>query len=816
MGIILIYAKEVMSKPRIFILILSVLISSVFLASCTDGKHKIPVSIGGVTNNVTDYNAAGGGIQDSPVSDYPRDTSKNWDAGLNLAALIFAGFIILGVYNLILFIIRRNDKTHLWFTILSISGALWILISRQNLIPILVPVLSRGLTAKIEFVCLIIVLIICGRIFKQQSKEEFSRYHPIVMEIFGAGLIILVLLTDSASHFRIVQAYYLAALASIAFILWITAKATRMRKNPDAILHAAGIVMLLAFVNDIAQKNGIIIFDACLSPYGIFIFTMAQVLISSYGFFNLLKGQEESAGYIRIKAEKLEESEKHLNDIYNSISSMILITDSQGRVISSNQAARNSFPSLLNSNVSQLVWNLDPLSERLKADLKNAFTSQMSFEARGKHINDNEGRYYNISLYPCRYEQSGGTVLRIDDITEFEKKDEQFKHAERMEAAGTLAGGLAHDFNNILTGIMGTISFVNYSQMKDEKYVSKTLDRLTLIEHSAGKAVTLVNRIMALAKRQDFVCTGVDLNQMMRNVANICRDTFDKSVDIILECYHEDAFVYADPAQLEQVMINLCMNANHAMTIMKKSGDKWGGVLTILISRIEPASDILTPYPALSDSYCWAVDISDTGVGIDDSTMKRIFEPFFTTKDVGTGLGLVMALNIVQQHGGVVEVKSDIGKGTDFRIILPHYSPSEMMIREPHKEDLIRGEGLILLAEEDDILKKSTRDILGLWGYEVAVADDGVEALRFFKKRHKSIKGVVMNLSLPRISGKELYKEIRRIDERIRVVAVSGIRPDMEMLDELRRDDNGFIELPYSMMELLEKCRDVFSLRGGE
>jgi PAS domain S-box-containing protein len=805
-----------MNKRRIFILILCVLISSALFASCTDTRQKSSGPIGDVIGHIPEKHSAVGGIKDSGLSGYFGDVSENLGAGQNLAAVLFGGFIIIGVYNLILFAIRRTDKTHLFFAMLSITGSLWILISGQDVIPMMFFAHSRDVTAKIEFICLIFTLIISGRFFKQRYKEEFGKYHVTLMEIFGAGLILLFLLTDSRNHFLMVRAFYLVAVFYIAFILWMAANAMSRRRNVDAILPAAGIAMLLAFTGDIARINGIMIFDTSLSPYGLFIFIMVQALVSSYSFFIMLKGEEEITGHIRSKTERLEESERHLNDIYNSISSMILTTDSQGRVVSSNQSARNAFPSLLNTNVPQFIWNLDPLTEKLKTDIKTAFTSQVHFEASKKYIDDNEGRYCSITLYPCRNKQSGGAVLRIDDITEFEKKDEQFKHAERMEAAGTLAGGLAHDFNNILTGITGTISFVNYSQMKDEKYISKTLDRLTLIENAAGKAVTLVNRIMALAKRQDFVCTGVELNQMMRNVVNICRDTFDRSVDIVLKCYHEDAYVYADPAQLEQVMINLCMNANHAMTIMRTSGDKWGGVLTISISRIEQGADVLNPYPALSDSCCWAVDISDTGVGIDDITMNRIFEPFFTTKDIGTGLGLVMVLNIVQQHGGVVEVKSEKGRGTNFRIIMPHYSPGVMVVREPHKEDLVRGDGLILLAEEDDILKRSTRDILGLWGYEVAVADDGVEALRFFKKRHKSIKGVVMNLSLSRISGKELYKEIRKIDGQVRVVAVSGIRPDMEMLDALRRDDNGFIELPYSMMALLEKCRDVFSLRGAE
>jgi CheY-like chemotaxis protein len=249
---------------------------------------------------------------------------------------------------------------------------------------------------------------------------------------------------------------------------------------------------------------------------------------------------------------------------------------------------------------------------------------------------------------------------------------------------------------------------------------------------------------------------------------------------------------------------------------MRKNGDKWGGVLKIISSRIDPESNILAPYPMLSGIRCWSVDVIDTGVGIDDETIKRIFDPFFTTKKTGTGLGLVMVSNIIQQHGGVIEVKSDKNTGTVFRIILPHYSPHINDIQGPAQVELPQGEGLILLAEDDDILKKSTGDILSLWGYEVAVVDDGVEALNFFRKRQNDIKGVIMNLSLPRISGKELYREIKRIDADVKVIAVSGIRPDPNMLDILREDGNGFIELPYSMMELLKKCHDVFFLRDGE
>jgi nitrogen-specific signal transduction histidine kinase/CheY-like chemotaxis protein len=788
------YTQEVMKKFRRLFLMLFVLILSGLLASCINSNDKTPVTLQGIID----------------LSNYDY-------TGQNLPAFMVGVFVIICVYNLLLFRIRRTDKTYLCFSLLSIIGAAWILISQQYFIPSLFSSLASGITAKIEYINLILALIVYGRFVQSQYKEEFSKYPIIIMDAFGTVLLVLILFTEGVKYIHIAQVYVLVVLIYLAYVFWVIIKALKRKRNDAATLLIVSIILIFTILNDIAKRNGIIIFDEYLSLYGLFIFILIEAIIILKRFLLSFRDEEALAMDIQIKKAGLEKTVSHLDTIFNSMSSMLVLSDSEGRITRSNLAAQNSFSILPDNKIPQIIWDLNPFSKKLKTDIRDASLSHTAFEAMGEHLKENESRHYNIFLNPLIYEKTSGAVLRIDDITELEKKDEQLKHSERMEAIGTLAGGLTHDFNNILTGITGTSSLVGHYQLRDKKYVSKTLERLILIEQAVGKAVILVNRIMALAKRQDFNCTSVDLNQVINNVTRICKNTFDKGISIITQNYPEEAYIYADPTQIEQVMINLCLNAHHAMTIMRKNGEKWGGVLKIMTSRIDPESNVLAPYPMLSGSYCWAVDVSDTGVGIDDDMIKRIFEPFFTTKETGTGLGLLMVSNIIQQHGGVIEVKSGNETGTVFRIILPLYYPKHIeQTLDAVQEELPKGEGLILLAEDDDILKKSTRDILGLWGYEVAVADYGVEALKFFKKRHNNIKGVIMNLTLPRISGKELYLEMKKIDADVKVIVVSGIRPDPGMLDILRADGNGFIELPYSMMELLKKCLEVFSIRGGE
>jgi nitrogen-specific signal transduction histidine kinase/CheY-like chemotaxis protein len=777
------------------------------------------VSKGGKTEIivlVSNYHMAYGGIWDPVLLGYPDSIAAKHNAGHNLAAFMFGGFVIIGVYNLILFMIRRDDRVYIYFGLLSFASAVWILISQQYFIYSLFAFMSWEIVTKIECVDLVFALILFGRLIQQQFKDEFNLYPSIIMEAFGAGIVVLVLLIESDKYIHIIQAYFLAAFIFLAYVLWVLFKALKNKRNAAATLLTSSIILIFTLINDFGKRNGIVIFDEYLSQYGLLIFTLVEAFIISHLFLFSYRREEDLSRGIPIKMEGLEKTQNHLNALYNSLSPMLISSNGEGRIIHSNLAAQKHLSILSDNKISQVIWDLKPFPKELKTKIRRAFLSRTSFESKGERFEENERANYNITLKPCTYEKVDGAVLRIDDITELEKKDEQLKHAQQMEAIGILAGGLAHDFKNILTGITGTIALVSHSATGGEKNIPKTLERLALIEQTSDKAGILVSRLMALAKRQDFSCTAVDLNQLIDNIVNISRNTFDKSVAVITEYYPGKSYIYADSMQIEQVMLNLILNAYQAMTIMRKDGEKWGGVLKIVTSRINPDSQLLSTYPMLSGSYCWAVDVSDTGVGMDENTKKRIFEPFFTTKKTGTGLGLVMVSNIIQQHGGVIEVESGKNAGVVFRIILPLYSPHIMKIQEPVHVELPKGEGLILLAENDDILKKSTRDILSIWGYKVIVVEEGVEALKIFRKRQSIIKGVIMNLSLPRISGKELYNEIMKIDSDVKVIAVSGMRPDPDIFDTLRKDGNGFIEMPYSMMELLKKCHDIFSSRGGE
>ncbi|HOS96500.1 MAG TPA: cache domain-containing protein [Deltaproteobacteria bacterium] len=393
----------------------------------------------------------------------------------------------------------------------------------------------------------------------------------------------------------------------------------------------------------------------------------------------------------------------------------------------------------------------------------------------------------------------------IRDVTDRRRMEEQLIQAQKMDTIGTLAGGLAHDFNNVLGGIVSTISIMKYEMYKEQALNPESLRKhIDIMERSGQRAVDMVQQLLTLSRKRDAVFTAVDLGAAVQSVVKICGNTFDKSIEIKVDLPRERSLVQADPTQLEQILLNLCVNANHAMTLMRPEGQPMGGILTISLARVKSDRQFCITHPEAIETDYWKLSVADTGVGIEKHNLSKIFIPFFTTKDkgAGTGLGLSMVYTIVQQHHGFTDVYSEKGMGSNFNVYLPVFESEQECEEAKDLSSIPRGEGLILVVDDEEVMRHTASTILGKCGYRVITAMDGEEGVRVFRERHHEINAVLLDLVMPRKSGEQAYLEMKRIDPNLKVILTSGFRKDERVDMALSCGINGFIQKPYSLERL--------------
>lgn len=382
--------------------------------------------------------------------------------------------------------------------------------------------------------------------------------------------------------------------------------------------------------------------------------------------------------------DALRYTRNYLNNVFQSLPSILISTDPNSVVTQWNTAAEKYSGIASASAMSQVLWDLLPFLNDYRSVFAEVLETGTPRESRKRRVGEppNES-YMDISIYPITYEGQGqdpsfhgvqGVVLRIDDVTELEKKSEHLRQAQKMDTVGKLAAGLAHDFKNIIGGIMGTLSSMRFTleTLEDEETKTSIGEDIEIIEDSAKNGQEMVKRLLNLSgKKQELSRVDVDLNNVVQDALKLCRNTLDKSIAIVENLYASPAMVRAYPSQLDQVLLNLCVNASHAMTIMRQAGEAQGGTLTVEVARIVADSKFKATFPEADKSAdYWRLSVKDTGVGIKPEAREKIFDPFFTTKEKGqgSGLGLSMVYNIVKQNNGFLDVASKVGEGSTFYV----------------------------------------------------------------------------------------------------------------------------------------------------
>jgi CheY-like chemotaxis protein len=382
-----------------------------------------------------------------------------------------------------------------------------------------------------------------------------------------------------------------------------------------------------------------------------------------------------------------------------------------------------------------------------------------------------------------------------------------------MESVGTLAGGLAHDFNNVLAAILGNLSLLQYKLRGGASFQpSEILEYLERMESAGARAVDMVKQLLTLSRRHQVDLVPVDLNLSAKHVRKLGETTFDKSVQVMVHPAAVPAYVLADITEIEQVLLNLCINGIHAMTIMRSKDSAWGGVLTIAVDQVKADGDFQQKHPeAVVGSY-WKLSVNDTGVGMETKTAAKIFDPFFTTKGQGkgTGLGLAMVYNIVQQQHGFIDVYSEVGLGSTFSVYLP--ALEREIGQGPVMDEQVRvnrGHGLILVVDDDDIVRGVAEGILQTVGYTVLTAKNGKEGVERYQEASDSILAVLLDMAMPVMSGREAYIEMKKINPEVKVLLASGFRKDERVDEILGLGVKDFLQKPYTITTLALAMKKV-------
>ncbi|NOT08431.1 MAG: response regulator [Gemmatimonadales bacterium] len=498
--------------------------------------------------------------------------------------------------------------------------------------------------------------------------------------------------------------------------------------------------------------------------------------------------------------------ERFLGDVIDAVPHLIFVKDASGRFTLVNKAFADVFATTPAEVIGKTDADLHTAPEEVQRyqaeDLSVIATGEMkAIPARSvTRVAGNQMRWLDTVKVPVR-SANGRETLALGvatDITERHQLAQQLGQAQKMEAVGLLAGGVAHDFNNVLTAIIGHTDMLQLDTTDQEQQA-----HLAVIMQAAERARGLTQQLLAFGRRQVLQPRILDLGDLVTNMDKLLRPLLGEDIDFRASPGCPGCMIEADPGQIEQVIMNLAVNARDAMPR--------GGKLTIETSCVELDSSYAeTHFPVQPGSYAMLA-VTDTGTGIDVETRSKMFQPFFTTKDPGkgTGLGLSTVYGIVKQSGGYIWVYSEQGQGTTFKVYLPQVQAGPTEVEKPVEVSITKGSGTVLVVEDEPTVRQLTRRVLAARGYDVLSASQGREALEVAAAYGGEIDLLLTDVVMPLMGGRELAEHLAVARPTTKVLYLSGYTDDAVVRHGVLESRVHFLQKPFAPETLARKVREV-------
>jgi len=503
------------------------------------------------------------------------------------------------------------------------------------------------------------------------------------------------------------------------------------------------------------------------------------------------------------KAEEAKkESQKMYSALFRDSRDAIFVTNKEGFFIDANQSTVDLLGYTLQELYNMSIYSFFSADADVER-FKDAILSAGSLKDYDLKIITRDGKERNCLISASLRVNDEGDIVGyhgiLHDITEYKLLETQLLHAQKLEAIGQLAGGVAHDFNNILTAISGFASLLVLDFMDNEQinyYAKQILD-------SVDKASSLTRKLLSFSRKQPIELKPLNLNDVVVNIEKILSRIIGEDIELKISIADRDLIIMGDASQIDQVIMNLATNSRDAMPN--------GGRITISTSFFKIDDEFIKTHGfGVNGDYALLL-FEDNGIGMDEVIKDRIFEPFFTTKEVGkgTGLGLSIVYGVVKQHNGYINVYSEPNKGTIFKIYLPLINAEYEREEQSAISYASYGDETILIAEDDPQIRDFLKRLLEGFGYKTMIANDGEEAVRLYKEYMDDISLLLFDVMMPKKDGREAYDEIKQINPDVKVIFSSGYKTDILYKKGISDNDVNFVFKPISPNELLFKIRNV-------
>lgn len=520
----------------------------------------------------------------------------------------------------------------------------------------------------------------------------------------------------------------------------------------------------------------------------------------------LRRAQEELQRYQEEGLAHLRASEAKYRCLIENLEQNIFLKDREFRFVAVNQRFCQGLGRSEQDILGKTDFDFYPphLAAKYRADDLRVLTTGTRLEAEEENVLGGRLRIVRVVKTPVKDDQGAvvGVLGIFWDITEQRALEAQLRQAQKMEAVGQLAGGVAHDFNNLLTIILGNTSLLLSRLPADDP----AREHLLAVERAGNRAAQLTRQLLGFSRRAPLRAEPLSLEAFLQETLQLFRQTADPRIEIHVEIAPDLWPVLGDGALLSQALLNLCLNARDAMPE--------GGRLLVRAENVQVSPDYARWHLEARPGEFVRLRVEDTGCGIPPDIRPHIFEPFFTTKQLGsgTGLGLSLVFGIVKQHQGWINCYSEVGQGSRFDLYLPRYHEAPAPPPPPLPPAPRGQQETILLVDDEPLIRQLGRTILERCGYQVLLAKDGQEALETYAQARERIDLVVLDLTMPRLSGRDTFRRLRQLDPDVGVLFASGYSAEIAWTEDLHQA-LGFIGKPYQPDELARAIRTALERR---